>query len=313
MTSGSRALFPLLALLACSRSSSPPPPSTTSSALAQGVTACAGAEQVRAATIARIAARQGIDPHAAVGLALSDALFAQGGRALLSRASTRVIERAAIGRSLLEQLGADAAAAGPPRDAELSEIVHERWVELDRPDGVRTTHAVVVNNKPDRDAAAHGLANKLALALQAATSGDDLIRLAKAFPNEGFEIRAEPLPFVTAEGRVFQRQDAGFIASRGGFDPDFARAALALERPGQLSSVVKSAFGYHVIRLEERVPGVLVAKAELTKMLDAEVLTRRAAQARTELVDRLHKATAVQLDRAVDELTAQVERAEAAR
>ncbi len=306
MTGGSRAICPLLVLVACSSGGSPPP-ATTSAALAEGVPARAGAEQITAATISRIAARQSIEPRAAVALALSDALFAQGARADLPRASTQCIERAAAGRSLLEQLGRDAVAAGPPSDAELSEIVRERWTELARPDGVRTTHAVVMNDKPERDAAAHALADKLSLALQSVGSGEDLIRLAKAFPADGFEIVAQNLPFVTADGRVFQRKDASFIGSKGGFDATFARAANAIARPGELSPVVKSAFGYHVILLEERVPSAFIPQSELVALLGAEVMTRRAARARTELLTKLHQASAVQFDRAVDELTAQVE------
>ena len=312
MKAGSWALFPLLGLLACS-SGAAPAPTTTSSALAVGVTARAGSEQVSAATVARIAARQGIDPRSAVGLALSDALLAQGARAALPRASTRSIERAAAGRSLLELLGRDAVAAGPPSEAELAEIVRERWTELARPDAVRTTHAVVVNDKPERDAAAHAVADKLSLALQRATSGDELIRLAEAFPAEGFKIVAQALPFVTLDGRTFQRHDPGFVAAKGGFDLDFARAANAIEQLGRLSPVVKTAFGYHVIRLDERLPGVGVAQPELLTLLGPEVTTRRAARARAELLDKLRKASAIQLDRAVDELTAHIELIEAGR
>jgi hypothetical protein len=306
MTRRSRAL-PVLALLACSNAHGPAPSTTASSALAPGVTARAGFEQVSAATVERIAARQGIEPRAAVGLALTDALFAQGARTTIPLAATHSIERAAAGRSLLEQLGSAAAAAGPPSDSELSEIARERWTELDRPDAVRTSHAVVVNDKPARDPAARALAQKLALALQGATSGDELIRIAQAFPAEGFTIVAQALPFVTADGRVFRRHDAGFVASKAPFDADFARAANALERPGQLSPVVKSALGYHVIRLEERAPGAVVPKSALRELLGAEVVTRRAARARTDLLDKLHRAYTVELDRAVDELTAQVE------
>lgn len=306
MTGSSRTFLPLLAVVACS-SSNPPSPSTSSSALAPGIAARAGSEQVSAATIERIAARQGIAPRAAAALALSDALFAQAARITIPSATTHSIERAAAGRSLLEQLGLAAVAAGPASDSELSEIARERWTELDRPDGVRTTHAVVLNDNPARDAAARSLAEKLARAVQRATSGDELIRIAQAFPAEGFKIIAQTLPFVTADGRVFQRHDAKFVASASPFDADFARAANALERPGQLSPIVKSAFGYHVIRLEERAPGVVVPKSELRTLLAAEVVTRRAAKARTELLDQLHRASAVELDRAVDQLTAQVE------
>lgn len=44
--------------------------------------------------------------------------------------------------------------------------------------------------------------------------------------------------------------DLGFV-SRGSLVPEFEEAAFALE-PGQLSDVIKTEFGYHLIKLEER-------------------------------------------------------------
>jgi hypothetical protein len=184
--------------------------------------------------------------------------------------------------------------------------VQERWVDFNRPDAVRTTHAVVLNQDPTRDAAAREVAEKLAAALAQVPSESELIRIASAFPGEGFEVRAEALPFVTADGRVLERREIGFVAARSGFDTDFARAANALSVPGQLSGVVKSAFGYHLIRLEERALGVVVPEAELPSLLGDEVLQRRAKRARSELLERLRAATPIQIERAADELTAQV-------
>jgi hypothetical protein len=185
--------------------------------------------------------------------------------------------------------------------------VRERWVELDRPSAVRTTHAIVMNDKPERAGAALALAEKLALTLRDAKSGDELMALAKAFPSVGFEIRAEALPFVTPDGRVFVRTDAGFKAEQRNFDPDFARAANTLQNPGDLSPVVKSSFGYHVIRLEERAPSATVGEPELSGRLAPDIKVRRAGRARRQLLEKLRQSSPVEIERAVDELTAQVQ------
>jgi hypothetical protein len=290
--------------LSCSQSS--PPASSRSATLPAGALARAGSELVSAATVSRVAAAQGVLPRQAAELAVSDALFAHAARATLPLAAARSLERAAVARSLLEEIAREADRAGPPTAQELGEVAAERWTELNRPDAVRTTHAVVINDKPERDAAARALAEKLAASLGHATSSDELIKQALAFPAEGFEIRAEPLPFVTADGRVLQRRDAGFVPQRGGFDPDFARAANAIAQAGQLSPVVKSAFGYHVIRLDERAAGAAVPAAELPSLLAREVIQRRAARARGELLERLKAGTPVQVERAADDLTARV-------
>jgi parvulin-like peptidyl-prolyl isomerase len=246
-------------------------------------------------------------PRAAAELAISDALFAEGARGHLAPGAARSIERAAMARGLLEQLVRDAAQAGAPTQAELSEVMRERWVDVDRPAAVRTTHAVVLNDKPERDAAARLQAEKLAQVVSGATTDEELIRLAKDFkPEDGFEVRAEQLPFVTSDGRIFQRADAGFKPRSGSFDTDFARGANALQRPGDLSGPVKSGFGYHIIRLDERAPSAIVPAAELVERLAPEVRARRAGRARRELLDKLRPAAAVQLERAVDDLVGRV-------
>ena len=51
---------------------------------------------------------------------------------LLTARIRRSIERAAIARSVLEQLSGDARRAGPPTDAELADVLRERWADLDR-------------------------------------------------------------------------------------------------------------------------------------------------------------------------------------
>jgi len=294
-------------LLVAGCSSGGPPPSVTTSSLPAGSAARVGAELVSAATVARIAERQGLAPRAAVGLALSDALFAAEARSSLPLGSSRSIERAAAARSLLEQLGREATQAGAPTPAELAELSRERWLEFDRPSAVRTSHAVVLNDKPERAAQARALAERLAEAVRGAGSDGELIRLANAVPAAGFQIRAETLPFVTADGRVFSRKDAGFKAGQGGFNLDFARAANALSNPGEQSPIVQTSFGYHVIRLEERVPGVVVPEAELSERVAADVMVRRAGRARRELLDKLRQGSPVQVERAVNELTARVE------
>ncbi len=135
----------------------------------------------------------------------------------------------------------------------------------------------MLNDKPERDAAAKALAEKLAEALQGAENGDELIKRAQAFPAQGFEIKAEKLQFVTADGRLFQHRDAaGFVALPGGYDTGFSRAALAIEHAGQLSPVTKTSFGYHIILLEERAPEQVVPADQLPTLLVPEVEQRRA-------------------------------------
>jgi hypothetical protein len=245
--------------------------------------------------------------RAASELAVSDAVLAAGARVRLAPPTVRTVERAAGARAVLQALAEEAKAQGAPTEAELDEIRRERWVDLERPVAVRTTHAVVRSDKPERAAEARRVAEKLGAAIASVTTGEELIRLAKAFPAEGFEVRAEALPFVTADGRIFARTDQGLAARPGGFDPAFAKGAHAVAEVGKLSPLVQSTFGYHFILLEERMPGVSTPRAELAALLEPEVLARRASQRRRTLLEQLRTQVPVAVERAADDLTAKVQ------
>lgn len=53
------------------------------------------------------------------------------------------------------------------------------------------------------------------------------------------------------EGTARKGGELGFMA-KGQLDPDFARAAFALNKPGDVSRIVESQFGYHIIQLIEK-------------------------------------------------------------
>jgi hypothetical protein len=295
-----------LALLALSCSSSAPTATPGNSALPPGVVARSGPELVAAATVVRVAERRGVSAQAGSELAVVDAVLAAAARERLPEGTVRSIERAAAGRAVLESLAREIAALPPPREAELDDVRNERWVDLERPDAVRTTHAVVLNDQPERAAEARAVAEKLSAALASVTTGPELIRIAEAFPAGDFRIRAEALPFVTADGRLFARTETGLSPRPGGFDAAFAQAASALREVGQLSPIAESSFGFHLILLEERLPGISTPREGLATLLAPEVQARRGSKLRRELLDKLRAGAAVQVERAADDLTARV-------
>lgn len=305
------AFFCLSAASALSCGNPAAPTVDRASPLGSGEVARVGSEIVQADTVARIAARQSISPATANDRAIADARFAAEARRSVSASARRAIERAAAARTVLEVLMQQARQAGAPTERELDDIVAERWLELARPAAVRTTHAVVRNDRPERDAAARAVAEKLAEALSHASTSEAFIVVAKAFPADGFEIVAELLPFLTGDGRAFDRNPAtqAFVAS-GEMDPAFAAGAIALQTPGQQSPVVKSSFGYHVIRLEERLGESSVPRDQLPALLLADVQARRAVAAKKALLTELRSRTGIELDRAHDTLTARLSSAQ---
>ena len=275
--------------------------------LPPGVAARVGNDDVHVETVARIARSNGLGLELARDRAVSDALFAASVRADPARADfVRASERAALARALLENLREKARSAGPPSDSEVETQTRERWLELDRPESVRTTHAVVLTKSPADDAPARALAVKLADAVRGVDESAEFIRRAQALPREAVELHAEALPPAFLDGRIW---DPTLVPPRqlaGELDREFTRAAHALQTPGQQSPIVKTAFGYHVILLQERLPALrLTLEERRTRLLEA-VLSRRAKTELDALVNQLKTQLSVEIPRASDELTALV-------
>jgi hypothetical protein len=298
---GARALV----VAACLSCSGEPRPVATRAALPPGVVASVGGDLIHAETVARIASAQGIDRSAARDLAVRDAVFAAALRADPQRsASVAVAERAALGRALFEVLEKQAEDLGPIGDTELLELATERWTELDRPPSVRTAHAVVLVKKPEDSAPARAFAERLLPAVRGAASTEEFLSRARSVPaTPPLEIVAEELSPVTEDGRMWDpRARPG--TKFGTVDRDYARAANALASPGDQSPIVKSAFGYHVILLEERIPEKRTTLDERRTLVGAEVVTRRARKLLEKALERLRESTPLEVERTAEGLTA---------
>ena len=257
------------------------------------------------ATVARIAAAQGVSAAVARDRALTDALFATAARAKFEGTSiVPVVERGALARAVLEGFKADAISRGPASDAEVAELTAHRWQELDRPESVRVTHAVVKIDGPASDAKARAIADHIRDAVRGITDPEAFMRAAGAVPHEGVDVRVERLPAVTADGRTLDR-DNPLTDTGQRFDLDFARAVQTLT-VGQISEPTKTVFGYHVILCEARLPEQRVPLEQRRVRLYDAVIKGRAERAKQDLLSRLSAATPTQLDRAVDDLTARV-------
>jgi len=307
--------------------------STATGPLPSGVVARVGPKLVRVETVAQIARAQGIEPRAALEAAVSVALLAQGAAAgpEASRPDVRLGVASVAAHALLRTLQADAAAL-PITIEELSREAESRWIDVDRPDGFRTIHAVVqVDEKADaaKRARARELAEQIRAALepvaeQAGSSAplarqeadqfrfdpsderDPALaafrRAAIAVDARGQQVRVEPLPVVAGDGRVID-----YGAERGAtFVAEFAEAAAALRSRGQLSPIVASPFGYHVIMLLERLPGRHATESELRTELHDAILLGRAKRAHQQLLAQLRQRIRVEPTSNVDALLAQV-------
>ncbi|HET7543555.1 MAG TPA: peptidyl-prolyl cis-trans isomerase [Polyangiaceae bacterium] len=274
--------------------------------LPAGLAAKVGNDEIALSTVEGIARAQHVPLLAARELAARDAIFAAGARAEFDGgALVAVIERGARARALLERLAAEATASGPVSDAEVNELAAVRWQDFDRPQSVRTTHAIALVAKPEQDAAARVVAQHLYEALRGIQDPQEFIAVAKTVPHEGIEVRAERLPALTRDGRSYYPEGAPPELANQRFDTDFAEGAHRLS-VGQVSEPVKSAFGYHVILCEAIFPEHRVPLAGQRRLLTDDVLKGRAERTKQGLLGRLSGATPILITRAVDDLTASV-------
>jgi peptidyl-prolyl cis-trans isomerase C len=181
--------------------------------------------------------------------------------AALSAARERVLAEAMLTR----------AGGNPPEQAALERLARNQYdaapEKFTTPEEVRVSHILIHAKACEAEARAREV---LALARQ---PGADFAALAKEKSDDAAS---------AAKGG-----DLGFF-SRGKMAPAFESAAFALKQPGQLSDVVKTEFGYHVIRLEERKPAARQPFEAVREGLMKNFTESEARARRQQVLDRVN-------------------------
>ncbi len=243
-----------------------------------------GQLQLDRSLVAEVERASGLPSKRALELVTEDAVLA----AYLSRDNPPLaswVERIALARALLRALGAEAEAEGPPRDDELAELSERRWWELDRPRMVQIAHAVVLSS--EENPAARALAERIAARVATAKTSAEFQTLAKAVRADGLSVKVEQLAPVAPDGRAL---DPDRPPPNGPpvqtLDGVFVEAAQRLERAGQLSPVVRTRFGYHVLYLVKVIESRQPTLAERRQLLHGEVMEQRGRRLQSELLER---------------------------
>jgi peptidyl-prolyl cis-trans isomerase C len=228
------------------------PPSAEQAALGGEVAARVGTDVIPMSLVIKVASVQHVTPREALRRLIDDAVSANAARARGLDRQPPISWRltAARGRVMADRLLAEAKVGGPPTDEEVAQLTARYWREVDRPAAIRVVHMVAMRpKKPDpvAEANARAFASQAHDALVSAKNSDDFQQMAKALPHPGVEVVVQPLPAFGPDGVVTEGGD-------GSMDEAFAKASHALGDIGSTSPVVESKFGWHVIRLEERIP-----------------------------------------------------------
>ncbi len=130
-----------------------------------------------------------------------------------------------------KMMDAEVASVPPVSDGDVRQFYDENPDEFS---GVRASHILIRPQGPDEEAKK-----------QARATAEDLVKQAR-----GGADFAELARKHSADGSAQQGGDLGFF-TKASMVPEFSTAAFALQ-PGQISDVVETQFGFHVIKMAER-------------------------------------------------------------
>ena len=69
--------------------------------------------------------------------------------------------------------------------------------------------------------------------------------------------------------------------------PEFDAAAFALKKAGDISEVITTAYGYHIIKLAEKTPAKTIALAEISPKIKEALARQEAAKIIPDYMDKL--------------------------
>lgn len=140
-----------------------------------------------------------------------------------------------------KMMDAEVAGAAAASDAEAQEFYKTNPDKFKQGESVRASHILILVDQKADEAAKKQARAKIDGLLQRVRAGEDFAKLAQEH---------------SQDGSAQQGGDLGFFP-RGQMVPAFEQVAFALQ-PGQVSDVVTTQFGHHIIKVIERRPATTV-------------------------------------------------------
>ena len=182
--------------------------------------------------------------------------------AALQVARDKVLSDALLAKIDKESAPSDAMAEGQARN-----IYKAKPERFQAPEQVQVRHILIAGT----EGASRAQAEKL---LEEIKGGADFAQLAK-------ERSADP-------GSAAKGGDLGMFA-KGRMVPEFDEAAFALKKPGDLSGVIETKFGFHILKLDARKPAGMRPFEEVREELVKEVRSNLQQEARVAEAQKLQQ------------------------
>jgi peptidyl-prolyl cis-trans isomerase C len=234
------------------------------------------AQRVPADARAQILSTPGDVAQLAVNIAMRRVLAAEAEKAQFDKDPQVALQlRLARERVLAEARLAQIDGERPERAALEKAALAEYRAEPDKyamPEEVRVRHILIDSRscEPEKRIAE--------LLQQARAPGADFVALARANSQD--------------QGSAARGGDVGFFAA-GRMAPEFEKAAFALKNPGDISDVVKTKSGLHIIRLEERKPAGQQPFEKVRDAIVQDLSAREVRRRRAEATDATTKSLQV--------------------
>ena len=176
-----------------------------------------------------------------------------------------------------EMLKAETAKMAPVTDADVKKFYDENPKEFAKPEEVRASH-ILFKTEGATDAQKKEARTKATQVLKEAKSGKDFAALAKQHSSDGSAPQGGDLGFFTKERMV----------------PEFSNAAFAL-KPGEISDIVESQFGLHIIKVTERKAPATVPLEEVAPQVKNFLTEKRQQETAEAFVKQLRTKAKVEV------------------
>ena len=163
-------------------------------------------------------------------------------------------------------------------DEEIAEFYETNKGQFTTPEQVHARHILVKSSAQATEEQVAEAQAKAAKIRQRALDGEDFATLAEELSEGPSAARGGDLGFFTKDRMV----------------PPFAEAAFALQ-PGEISDVVKTRFGFHVITVEERREPTTHSLEQASSQIEAMVRQQKTGQAVGAVLDGLRREATIEL------------------
>jgi len=162
--------------------------------------------------------------------------------------------------------------------------------QFQAPEQVHVSHILISTEKQSEE--------------EARVQAEEVLALVK----KGEKTFAELALKYSQDSSVQQNQgDMGYI-SRGQMVKPFEETAFAMQKPGEISPIIKSPYGYHIIRFEDRKPARQKNYEDVKKDLMASVAKQQEQRIRTFHINRIRSLDNVEVNQAaIDALRIKVD------